>query len=186
MLRSLLMAACFAALVPASGAAEPAAATAAAYRGPDLAVQRAAIARLEPMIGRWRGEGRVHSPRPMTVWQTERVEYDLDGLVLVIHGTGYADDTETGDPVFRAMAVISHDDRRGIYEVRSYNDGRTVTAEGRFLDDGRFEWSMSPPGVMIRYRIDLSQGRWRETGEMSRDGGATWTPTVSLDLVRAD
>lgn len=188
MLRGLLLAACAAALVstPTAAAAEPPAAAAAVYRGPDLAAQREAMNRLAPMVGRWRGEGQIVSPRPMTVWQTERVEFDLDGLVLVVHGTGFQDQSETGKPVFRAMAVMSYDDRRALYEVRSYNDGRTVTAEGRFLDDGRFEWSMSPPGVMIRYRIDLSDGRWRETGEMSRDAGATWTRTVTLDLSRAD
>jgi hypothetical protein len=38
--------------------------------------------------------------------------------------------------------------------------------------------------VIIRYTIALDGDSWREIGEMSRDGGATWTPTIDMALRR--
>lgn len=157
----------------------------AAYRGPDLAAQRAAMQRLAGMVGDWTGEAAVTFPVQRTVHQSERIEADMDGLLLVIHGNGYADPGRSGDPIFRALGVISYDDRRGIYEFRVYNDGRASTAEARFLDDGRLQWSMNFAPVLIRYTITLGDGRWNEVGEMSRDNGATWTRTIEMNLTRA-
>ncbi|MEZ6022318.1 MAG: hypothetical protein R3C16_02640 [Hyphomonadaceae bacterium] len=68
------------------------------------------------------------------------------------------------------MAVISHDDAHGIYEFRAYNDGRAHTAQARFLDDGRLQWSMDFSPVLIRYTATFTN-TWHEVGEMSRDGG---------------
>lgn len=156
------------------------------YRGPDLAVQRAAIARLDPLIGRWQGQAHLSIPETMLVHQTEQVERDLDGLVLVIHGTGYATPDHAGPPIFQALAVASFDDRNGIYEFRSYTGGRTVTATGHFLPDGAFRWGFNPGGsVQIRYTLRFEGNSWTEIGEMSRDGGATWTQTITLELARA-
>ncbi len=157
-----------------------------AYRGPDLGVQRAAMARLEPLLGRWQGQANLSFPEAMLVHQTEQVETDLDGLVLVIRGTGYATPDHAGPPVFQAMAVASFDDRSGVYEFRSYSGGRTITATGQFLPDGAFRWGFNPGGaVQIRYTIRFDANSWTEVGEMSRDGGATWTQTISLQLARA-
>lgn len=156
----------------------------AAHRGPDLAAQRAAMDRLSFMLGEWRGEATVVFPTQRRVFQTERIERDLEGLLLVIHGNGYADATRSGEPIFRALGVISYDDSRGIYEFRVYNDGRAATAEARFLDDGRLQWTMNFAPVHIRYTITSADGRWNEVGEMSRDDGATWSPTIEMNLVR--
>jgi hypothetical protein len=157
-----------------------------AYRGPDLAAQRAAMDRLAPLVGRWQGEGRLLAPEQMTLHQTELVERDLDGLVLVVHGVGYADASRSGDPVFQALAVMSYDDRRGHYEVRAYNHGYATIATANFLDDGSFRWTIDAGGpVRMRYTVRFDAETWRENGEMSVDGGATWTPTVSLNLTRA-
>lgn len=156
-----------------------------AHHGPDLAAQRAAMERLSWMIGDWAGEAALAWPRPMTVHQFERVEAEMDGLLLVIRGHGYADASRSGPPVFRALGVISYDEARGVYDFRVYNDGRATTAQARFLDDGRLQWSMDFAPVLIRYTIANDGGRWTEVGEMSRDNGATWTQTISMNLSRA-
>ncbi len=157
---------------------------AAAQHGPDLAAQRAAIERLAGLVGNWQGEAQLRSPVQMTVHQTERVERDLDGLLIVVHGTGYANADHSGAPVFQAFAAISYDERRQIYEFRSYTRGYATTATGEFLDEDSFRWSIDAGAVKIRYTIDLSADTWREIGEMSRDGGATWTPTLEMTLRR--
>lgn len=155
-----------------------------AHQGPDLAAQHAAMDRLSGMLGDWRGEANVLFPRPLTVFQSEHIERDMDGLLLVIHGTGYATADRAGAPIFNAFGVISYDDARQIYEFRVYNDGRAATAEARFLDDGRLQWTMNFAPVIIRYTITLGADSWNEVGEMSRDNGATWTRTIEMNLTR--
>jgi hypothetical protein len=158
------------------------------YRGPDTVAQRAAMERLAPLAGRWQGEAQVIQPAQRTVHQTEQVERGLDGLVLIINGTGHATAERTGDPVFRAYAVISYDTRANQYEVRAYtHEGHVTTATGVFLDDGSFRWSFAPGGpVQVRFTIAFDQTTWRELGEISMDNGATWRSTVDLNLRRAN
>ncbi|MGH6951074.1 MAG: hypothetical protein ACREH4_09385, partial [Vitreimonas sp.] len=98
-----------------------------AYRGPDVAAQRAAMDRLAPLVGRWQGEASVQRPSAMIVHQTEQVARDLDGLILQIRGTGHATAARTGAPVFQAVATISFNERRSVYEVRSYTHEGYVT-----------------------------------------------------------
>lgn len=156
------------------------------YRGPDTAAQRAAMERLAPLTGRWQGEAEVFQPVQTTAHQTEEVERGLGGLVLIINGTGHATPERTGDPVFRAFAVISYNSRSNQYEVRAYtHEGHATTATGVFLDDGTFRWSFAPGGpVQVRFTIAFDQTTWREIGEISMDNGATWTRTVDLNLRR--
>jgi hypothetical protein len=154
------------------------------HRGPDLAEQRAAMARIAGMVGDWQGEANVSFPVQRTVHQSEHIESAMNGLLLVIRGTGYATADRAGAPIFNAFGVISYDDARDLYEFRVYNDGRAATATARFLDDGRLQWTMDFSPVIIRYTIALDGDSWRETGEMSRDGGATWTPTIDMALRR--
>lgn len=159
-----------------------------AQHGPDTTAQRAAMERLAPLAGRWQGEATVPAPGPATVHQSEVVDRALDGLVLVINGTGHATAERTGAPVFQALGVMSYDPRRGLYEVRAYtHDGHVTTATGEFLSDGSFRWSFAPGGpVQVRFTITFDQTTWREVGEMSRDNGATWTRTVELNLRRVN
>ncbi len=143
------------------------------------------MARLAPLLGRWVGEANVSAPHPMTVHQTEHVESAMDGLLLLIRGIGYAAADHAGAPVFEAIAVASYDDRQGLYEFRSYTRGYATTATGAFLDDGSFRWNINAGGpVRMRYTIQFTESTWRETGEMSTDGGATWRPTVDMNLRR--
>ena len=183
----LLFAAAFIAF-GASASAQPATAPPPAAQqrhGPDLAAQRAAMDRIADMAGEWAGEVEVMSPVARHVFQTEHIERDMNGLLLVIHGRGYATPDHAGDPVFTAFGVISYDDRRGIYEFRVYNDGNAATAEARFLDDGRMQWLMNFAPVQIRFTITRDTSHWNEIGEMSHDNGATWSRTVEMNLIKA-
>lgn len=177
-----LLPALFAGIALALAALAPAPALAqGGYQPPDIAVQRAAMQRLAPLAGEWRGEAQVQLPAQMTVFQNERIEWELDGLVLVIRGVGYPDPARAQPPVFRAMAVISYDDRNQRYEFRTYAEGHATTAEARFLEDGGLLWQPSPN---YRYIIRLEGDSWREIGEFSRDGGATWQRTIEMNLTR--
>jgi hypothetical protein len=152
------------------------------HRGPDLAEQRAAMARISHMVGDWQGEANVTFPTQLTVFQSEHIESAMNGLLIVVRGTGHATAERSGTPIFNAFGVISYDDARDLYEFRVYNDGRAATATARFLDDGRLQWTMDFSPVIIRYTITLTETSWREIGEMSRDGGASWTQTIDMNL----
>ena len=165
----------------------PVSAFAQGYQPPDITAQRAAMERLAPIIGSWEGEANVTMAQAMVVHQTERVETALAGLLLLIRGAGYATSDHSGEPVFQAYAVISFNERSGVYEVRSYtHEGHVTTATGEFLEDGRFRWGFAPGGpVRMRFTMTLDADSWSELGEMSYDNGATWRPTVEMSLVRA-
>ena len=156
------------------------------YRGPDLAAQRAAMDRLSGLVGDWQGEAQVTSPRAMTVHQSERVERDLGGLILRVRGMGHATAERTGETIFDAFAVISFNERENRYDFRTYAHGYSTNATAQFLPDGSFQWTTPPGPVQSRYTIQFDATTWREIGEMSRDGGTTWTRTVELNLRRAN
>ena len=143
------------------------------------------MARLEPMIGHWAGLAQVYSPSAMDVHQTELVEADLDGALLIVRGVGYDNPAHAGAPVWRALAVMSYDDQRRLYEFRTYARGHASTATGQFLENGAFRWSLAPGGpVRVRYTIRIDGDSWGEIGEMSYDNGQTWTRTIEMNLTR--
>ncbi len=162
------------------------AAAAQSYQPPNVAEQREAMARLAPLIGRWSGEANVLSPTAMRVHQSEHVEAALDGALLIVRGAGYDNAQHNGEPIFQALAVISYNDARDLYEFRTYAMGHAATATGQFLEDGAFRWSLAPGGpVRIQYTIRFGRDAWSEIGEMSTDNGQTWTRTIDMSLTRA-
>ena len=65
----------------------------------------------------------VYSFHTIKVKQTEQVTYKLDGLVLLIEGTGRNPDS--GDVMFRALATVSYDEAAGVYHFRAYIGAET-------------------------------------------------------------
>ncbi|HYD86159.1 MAG TPA: hypothetical protein VEA80_01675 [Vitreimonas sp.] len=152
----------------------------------DLAPHRAALERLSGLVGVWEGEARVSGPHPMLVHQREEVRAGLDGTILIVHGRGFSTPERTGAPVFEAFAVLSYAPRTQAYEFRTYAFGHATTATAEFLPDGAFRWSTPAGPVQSRYTIWLTENTWREIGEISRDGGATWTQNIELNLHRIE
>jgi len=157
---------------------------AAQHQPPDVAAQRAAMQQLAPLVGEWRGEATIAYPAPATAVHSERAYWALDGLLLIFNGVAEHD----GAQVFSALGVISYDERRQMYEVRSYTEeGYVTTATGEFLDDGSFRWGFAPGGpVRMRFTIRFDETSWNEVGEMSYDGGETWSQTLSMSLTRTN
>ena len=87
-------------------------------RVPDLEAQRAALKKLDFLVGKWSGEARVsRGPgESLELIQTEEAQYKLDGLILVIEGIGK---TKTdGKAALQALGIVSYDD-----------EGRTVSRQ---------------------------------------------------------
>src|SRR5256885_4311593 len=76
---------------------------------PNVSTQREAMKKLAFLVGTWTGDATtMRSKQTINVRQTEQVTYKLDGLVLLIEGTGRNPDT--GEIMFRALATISYED----------------------------------------------------------------------------
>jgi len=153
---------------------------------PDGSASRAAMKRLDFLVGHWRGEGwmtRGAGERVQTT-MTETVQPKLGGTVLHIEGLGMVP-AEGGAPartVHNALAIVSLDPQGG-YVLRSY------IATGQSGDfvltpiDGGVVWSRDVGTGKIRNTARIANGEWHEVGEYSRDG-TTWIPIMEIHLRR--
>ena len=107
--------------------------------------------------------------KPIRVKPTEQVAYKLDGLILLIEGTGRNPDS--GEVLFRALATVAYDDFAGVYRFRAYNDGSYMDTELNVPENG-FEWGYKSGPVQIAFVMKLNgTGDWVETGNAARGDG---------------
>lgn len=156
-------------------------------QAPDPSATRAALERLSPMVGRWRGEAwmaRERGQRVQTV-MTETVERKLGGTVLLIEGLGQAPAEGGGEPrvVHHALAVLSFEPRTGAYQMRSYLANGLSGDFAVTLIEGGVSWSREVPGGTVRNTARFTADEWHEVGEFSRDG-TTWTQVMEIRLRR--
>lgn len=151
------------------------------------------MAALAFLVGEWQGTGwiRMGPGEPHRFVQHETVETRLDGGVLLIEGVGHDPDDEDAI-VHHAFAVLSYSAAEERYVMRAYRglgDGQTlmVDAEAEVID-GALVWGYEHPQAgLMRYTIrEDEDGRWHETGEMSRDGGETWFAFFEMVLERVE
>jgi hypothetical protein len=135
-----------------------------AQQQPDLAAQRDAMQKLNFLVGKWTGNATItQGPgEPIKVTQTEVVQYKLDGLILLIEGTGRNDE---GKAVFTALATISYDEETFTYHFRAYNSGRYLDTDLKVLSHG-FSWGYNAGPAKISNTMHLTEkGDWAETTE---------------------
>ena len=133
---------------------------------PNVKAQAEAMKKLAFLTGTWIGDATTARPnQKIKVRQTEEVSYKLDGLVLLIEGTGR--NPESGEVMFRALATISYDDAAGVYHFRAYNDGSYLDTELKVPDKG-FEWGYKAGPAQIAFAMKLNDaGDWVETGDVT-------------------
>ncbi|MBK7873378.1 MAG: DUF1579 family protein [Saprospiraceae bacterium] len=129
--------------------------------------------------GEWAGKAWMQMGNErQEVDQYERITLLLDGAVILIEGTG-----KQGDQVVHhAVATLSYDPIKQAYQFQSFKDGYITSADCKLHEDGKFEWSMENPRGVTRYTIWLENGKWKETGAFSGDGGNTWYPFFEMEL----
>jgi hypothetical protein len=133
---------------------------------PNLDGQRAAMRKLNFLVGKWSGEGvMTRGPGgPMKVTQTEDVQFKLDGLLLLIEGVLR---DSTGLVVARSFSTISYDAAVSKYRIRSYDDGRYFEADFRITASG-FEWVYEARFLRVKDTALVNAvGEWAETRESS-------------------
>lgn len=138
-------------------------------RMPDLAAQRAAMAKLSFLIGSWSGEARIFPPgcQPLELVHTENAEYKLEGLLLEIHGTGRT--KSDGKVVLQALGIISYEEDRHTYHFHAFNDGRWLETDIKLADDGKgISWGFSVGETRTQSTMRIAaNGDWTEQHEIT-------------------
>ncbi len=141
--------------------------------------QREAMHKLGFLTGSWSGPvSIIRGPgEPLHLTQTEKVEYKLDGLVLLIEGKSTAAD---GNAPFQAIATVAYDDQTHGYRIRAYNAGHYIDAELTVLADG-FSWGFDAGPAHIANTMHLTaKGEWQETSEVTFGGNP---PRRTVDML---
>ena len=140
-------------------------------RNPNLQAQHEAMSKLAFLIGDWTGFARIHRPSGEIVElkQTEKVQYKLEGLLLLIEGIGWKHLGER--PVLQALGLISYEDADAKYQMRAFNDGRFLETEVKLLDDRKgLNWGFALGNVTTKSVLAINEnGEWAETHDISID-----------------
>lgn len=137
-------------------------------RTPDVEAQRAAMKRLEFLVGEWSGDASVlRGPGQFVeLLQTESAQFKLDGLVLMIEGVGRT--KADGKLALQALGLISFDDETRTYKMRAFNDGRWLETEVRFADGANsISWGFTLGEFKTTTVLRINEnGEWTEHGEL--------------------
>ncbi len=135
---------------------------------PNLDAQRAAMKKLDFLVGKWAGEARIlRGPGdPVVMMQTEEAQYKLGGLVLSIEGVGKAN----GKPALQALGIVSYDDESSTYHMRAFNDGRFLETEVKLLPEAK--------GMTWGFAV----GQYRTSSVMRIDEKGDWTELHEITI----
>lgn len=157
-------------------------------QAPAGAVHREKLAVFSNWIGEWTGEGSVQmapgTPKKSSVY--EKIEYKLDGAVVLIEGTGKSIDETTKKEIIthHALAVLSWDDTSQEYKFKTYlQDGKSTDAWFKHIEENKYAWGFETPNGQIKYSItiDGTKKTWKEIGEFSKDG-TQWFKFFEMNL----
>jgi hypothetical protein len=133
---------------------------------PDVVAQREAMKKLDFLLGKWTGDASVRRGpgEPMKLRQTEEIEFRLDGLVMLVQGTGR---NAEGKIAFQALATISYDERNSTYRFRSHSGGRYLDTELKVTSKG-FSWGYDAGQLKVVNTMNVNEkGEWVEVTEAS-------------------
>jgi hypothetical protein len=153
------------------------------------APNREAMKNVAFLAGKWAGEATVQTGKgePKSIHQTEDIRFRLNGVVLLIEGTGTGKlpDSDKEGVVFNALATLSYDTEAKKFRMRAYTmDGHMVDPDVTVSDSG-IVWQFTPPRtkIQVRFTIVITGDTWVETGETSIDG-KTWNKYLDMKLKR--
>lgn len=136
-----------------------------------------AMAKLDFLVGEWRGEGWIvtREGKRETFSSTEVIRRKLHDTALLIEGV---------HTNFEALAVVTYDPKAGQYRWRSFTSrGGGVDVEAKLTGDRTLEWY---PSQTSRYTIRIDDaGQWEEVGEYTRDDGKSWKQFFAMRLTRS-
>jgi hypothetical protein len=141
------------------------------------------------MVGTWKGTGWMMTQNGKQFTDiTENVICKLDCAVLSVDGLGTKTDSLTKKKitVHDAFGIISKDVKSNKWVMRAYKKGEVIDAEIVFVSEKVIRWELPIPnnGGVIRFTTDFSTpGKWKGTGEYSRDG-QNWMKMMETELTK--
>ena len=158
-------------------------------QAPPGSAEREAMKKLAFLAGKWSGDATVQvgADASIKLKQTEDVQFKLDGIVLLVEGTGVGRPPKTDKEgvVFNALATINYDVEAKKYRMRAINmEGQAVEPDVTVTENG-IVWEFTPPKskVRIRYTANVTRDSWVETGEVTLDG-KSWRKFLEMNLKR--
>ena len=141
------------------------------------------------MIGKWKGSGwmMTQSGKQFTNI-TELIQCKLDCAVLAVEGLGVKYDSLTKKEIIvhDAYGVISKNTKSNQWVMRAYKKGDVIDADIIFISEKQIRWELPVPGNAgrMRFTTDYSvAGKWKGTGEYSRDGNS-WMIIMETNLTK--
>jgi len=135
----------------------------------DLEAQRAAMAKLAFLVGKWEGEARIYRGpgEPTVLRMTEDASYRLGGLILLIEGIGRS--KADGKAALQAIGFVSYGDAKGTYHMRAFNDGRFLESPVKLLEDGKsLAWGFTLDQIRTSSVLRINErGEWTEQHEIT-------------------
>lgn len=140
--------------------------------------------KLDAMVGSWAGAGWVMTGpgKRSEFTQTEVVQRKLEGTLLTIEGEG-RDKADPAKLAHNAFAVLVYDPAKQQYRFMAFSGGRSLEVVPEVGEHG-WRWAFDMPPGKMRFTLDFSTGEWRESGEISRDGGQSWQQNFEMTLKR--
>ncbi len=157
---------------------------------PDLAEKAAAMAKLEFLVGEWRGLSWMQmGPQRSEASGVETVQKKAGGLALLIEGRFSSRSPDGSDRVVHdALAVLSYDSESDTYRMVSHlANGRTGDFAARLIGEQTLQWVIpETPVGEIRYTLTIDGDTWIEAGHMTREGEPFQFFGMSLKKVGAE
>lgn len=156
---------------------------------PNLATQRAAIAKLAFLVGVWDGVARAIQPDGASIEfrGDDVITLKNGGTILVIHGRAFAPGaTADLEPERESFGIIHYDDAVKRYGLKTFAQGLFFsTGEITAIDDGYVQWTLPTPEGLMRFDLSATgKDTWKEEIYVSADGGATWRLTITAQFLR--
>lgn len=149
------------------------------------------VQKLEFLVGEWEGEGWYEQvPGQRSEFRgVERVERRMGGRLLTVEGSFTAwMGPDLGDvPVHQAFGVFGYDrsTERVVFRTYTAHGAAGAAVQTTEIGDDRIVWGYDDPQLgTVRYTIEAAEGVWREKGEATSDGGASWRQFFSMTLRR--
>src|SRR5579859_142692 len=134
---------------------------------PNVDSQRAAMKKLNFLVGNWLGEAHMQrGSGEIELVQKETAQYRLDGLILTIEVWHNRAD---GQMVLQALGIISYDDGSRSYHMRAFNDGRWLETELKLADNtNEIRWGFHLGEIKTNSVLRINdKGEWTELHEIT-------------------
>lgn len=156
---------------------------------PDGNAARQEMKKFAEWTGTWKGSSSIQMGDRVGQSQVEEhLQWKLDGLILMMEGTGKRVDPSTGQEkiVHNALGLLTYDSNTKEFKMRSYlGDGRSTDAWFKVIDANHFLWGFDAGPGKMKYAIttDPVAKTWKEVGEYSADGNS-WQKVFEMNLTK--